>query len=140
LQVQTIDPMTVYAPSGNNVRMCKGGKYFDKLSKRDVVYVGQDQAPVGVNIFMYHANSSDKAPRLVTQVVSTCVYDTLGTGALGFLLVGDLNCDPQTLRAWLNVNFDQDTRSTIAITWDEQQPTHARALRVRWITASIPHT
>ena len=122
LQVQMIDPMQVYAPSGENVRLCKGGSYFHKLSKRNVVYVGQDQAPVGVNIFMYHANSSYKSPRLVTQVVSTCVYDTIGTGDLGFLLVGDLNCEPDTLLPWLDVNLEPEVRATVDVTWGG--PTH----------------
>jgi len=124
LQPQMIDPMVVYSPSGDNVRMSKGGKYFEKISKRTVAYVGQDQGPNGVNIFMYHANASGKALRLVTQVVSTCVNDTDGCGALGFLLVGDLNCDPTALQSWLKVNLTKNEYKSVGVAWDKQQYTH----------------
>jgi hypothetical protein len=100
-----IDPLQILMPSGENVRISKGGSYFQKLSKRVVAYVGQDQPPVGPLVYLYHANASSKAAHLVTQAVATCVEDVDKTAALGFLLVGDLNCEPLSLSSYLEVNL-----------------------------------
>lgn len=107
-----IDDYVIVTASG---RQLKGGTKFDKQSKRDVAYLGQD-GNIGPHLYMYHANASGKAAPMTTWVAKSCYEESDG----GFLLVGDFNCSPALLQATMDKN---DVRGP-GIFWDRTLNTH----------------
>ncbi len=80
---------------GNQFLQTGGSDYSSKYghSKRRVMHAGRVN---GINVFVYHANSGGDggdAPMLVRWVVTQLNIDYPG----GFVLVGDLNCNPPAL-------------------------------------------
>jgi hypothetical protein len=114
LQKLDVEGGTMLRPSGENVRVVKGGGTFAVQSKRRVAYVGQVGAPVGPRVYMYHSNASDKAAPLVASAVKTCLDDAPG----GFVIVGDLNCEPLVLKSTLQVNLAAEEYGGLDVAYD----------------------
>lgn len=74
----------------------KGGNEFTKHSKRVVAHAGNFN---GVNVYVYHANASSKAPFLVAWVAEALRLED----DEDFLLIGDLNCEPPAVRTQLQL-------------------------------------
>jgi endonuclease/exonuclease/phosphatase family metal-dependent hydrolase len=76
----------------------KGGNSFKKQSKRQVAQVyAVSPARLDENIFIYHCNSSDRAPSLMPWVIAQLVTENNN-----FILLGDFNCEPDDLMANLS--------------------------------------
>ncbi|MEY3212757.1 MAG: hypothetical protein RIT28_3238 [Pseudomonadota bacterium] len=78
-----------------------GGNFFKKQSKRQVAQVyATYPARLNENIFVYHCNSSPRAPSLMTWVIAQLVTDYYD-----FILLGDFNCEPDALMSHLSYLF-----------------------------------
>jgi len=91
----------------------KGGNEFTKHSKRCVAYVLNVH---GVNVYVYHANASSKAPFLVAWVAEALRLED----DEDFLLIGDFNCEPPEVRTQLELL----KRDPDAFEFGEDGPTH----------------
>ncbi len=67
----------------------RGGNAFENHSKRLVGYAGTYD---GVDVYVYHANASNKSKLLVCWLATA-----LRANGLPFVLVGDFNCEPGDL-------------------------------------------
>jgi hypothetical protein len=76
----------------------KGGNSFKKQSKRQLAHVyATYPARLDDNVFVYHCNSSDRAPSLMSWVIAQLVTDYNN-----FILLGDFNCEPDDLMSTLS--------------------------------------
>ena len=76
----------------------KGGNSFKNQSKRQVAQVyAIYPARLDENIFVYHCNSSSRAPSLMAWVIAQLVTDYND-----FILLGDFNCEPDALMSHLS--------------------------------------
>ncbi|MCY1059604.1 hypothetical protein [Nannocystis sp. SCPEA4] len=70
-----------------------GGNSFKKQSKRQVAQVlPTGSTRLDINLFIFHANSSDRAPTIMSWVICD-----LAINLNDFVLLGDFNCEPLEL-------------------------------------------
>ncbi|MBK7759395.1 MAG: hypothetical protein IPI35_23975 [Deltaproteobacteria bacterium] len=87
----------------------KGGNNFKKQSKRQVAQVyAIYPARLDENIFVYHCNSSDRAPSLMAWVIAQLVTDYND-----FILLGDFNCEPDDLMSSLSYLYRTCSNSAL---------------------------
>jgi endonuclease/exonuclease/phosphatase family metal-dependent hydrolase len=85
----------------------KKGGTFDKVSKRHVAHAGEYE---GMQVYVYHANSSTYAKLLVPWVAEHLQQEDGGK----FVLVGDFNAEPLDVKTSMQ-NFEiDDTKFSIA--------------------------
>jgi len=74
----------------------KTSSQFDLISKRKVIQI-TDYG--GVKLFLYHANASSRASDLVAWISYSLFRDK---HIKNFVLIGDFNCEPATLKGKIN--------------------------------------
>ena len=74
----------------------KGGSIFDSQSKRAVAKT-MPPGHAGIDVYVYHANASNRARHLVPWAASSIAAENPGRP---FVMIGDFNANPGTLDAF----------------------------------------